>query len=119
MAKQNFLAGGYIGKLGDTIGQRWKDKKIIRSYVKPRNPNTPAQQTARQQFALANKLAQQAMVINGHQGIWDTSSKPEYAQRVGQAMRRIRLGYPEQDCIPLYPEGQSPALAVTIQNVTF
>lgn len=119
MAKQNFLAGGYIGKLGDTIGQRWKDKKIIRSYVKPRNPNTPAQQTARQQFALANKLAQQAMVINGHQGIWDTSSKPEYAQRVGQAMRRIRLGYPEQDCIPLYPEGQSPALAVIIQNVTF
>lgn len=119
MAKQNFLAGGYIGKLGDTIGQRWKDKKIIRSYVKPRNPNTPAQQTARQQFAIANKLAQQAMVINGHQGIWDTSSKPEYAQRVGQAMRRIRLGYPEQDCIPLYPEGQSPALAVTIQNVTF
>lgn len=119
MAKQNFLAGGYIGKLGDTIGQRWKDKKIIRSYVKPRNPNTPAQQTARQQFALANKLAQQAMVINGHQGVWDTSSKPEYAQRVGQAMRRIRLGYPEQDCIPLYPEGQSPALAVTIQNVTF
>ncbi|MBO7175049.1 MAG: hypothetical protein J6V57_04800 [Spirochaetaceae bacterium] len=119
MAKQNFLAGGYIGKLGDTIGQRWKDKKIIRSYVKPRNPNTPAQQTARQQFALANRLAQQAMVINGHQGIWDTSSKPEYAQRVGQAMRRIRLGYPEQDCIPLYPEGQSPSLAVTIQNVTF
>ncbi|MEE0133141.1 MAG: hypothetical protein U0I22_04990, partial [Treponema sp.] len=119
MAKQNFLAGGYIGKLGDTIGQRWKDKKIIRSYVKPRNPNTPAQQTARQQFALANKLAQQAMVINGHQGIWDTSTKPEYAQRVGQAMRRIRLGYPEQDCIPLYPEGQAPSLAVTIQNVTF
>lgn len=119
MAKQNFLAGGYIGKLGDTIGQRWKDKKIIRSYVKPRNPNTPAQQTAREQFALANKLAQQAMVINGHQGIWDTSQKPEYAQRVGQAMRRIRLGYPEQDCIPLYPEGQSPALAVSIQNVTY
>ena len=119
MAKQNFLAGGYIGKLGDTIGQRWKDKKIIRSYVKPRNPNTPSQQTARQQFALANKLAQQAMVINGHQGIWDTSTKPEYAQRVGQAMRRIRLGYPEQDCIPLYPEGQSPALAIIVQNVTF
>lgn len=119
MAKQNFLAGGYIGKLGNTVGQRWKDKKIIRSYVKPRNPNTPAQQTARQQFAIANRLAQQAMVINGHQGIWDTSTKPEYAQRVGQAMRRIRLGYPEQDCIPLYPEGQSPALAVVIQNVTF
>lgn len=119
MAKQNFLAGGYIGKLGNTVGQRWKDKKIVRTYVKPHNPNTPAQQTAREQFATANKLAQQAMVINGHQGIWDTSTKPEYAQRVGQAMRRLRLGYPEQDCIPLYPEGQAPSLAVSIKNVTF
>lgn len=74
MAKQNFLNGGYIGKLGNTVGQRWKDKKIVRTYVIPANPNTPAQQTARQQFATANKLAQQAMNINGHTGVWDTST---------------------------------------------
>lgn len=119
MAKQNFLNGGYIGKLGNTVGQRWKNQKIIRTYVKPSNPNTPAQQTARQQFAVANKLAQEAMNINGHQGIWDTSSKPEYSQRVGQAMRRLRLGYSEQDSLPLYPEGQSPAVNVLIQDVAY
>lgn len=119
MAKQNFLNGGYIGKLGNTVGQRWKDKKIIRTYVVPANPNTPAQQTARQQFATANKLAQQAMTINGHTGVWDTSTKPEYSQRVGQAMRRLRLGYSEQDSLPLYPEGQSPALGLSINAVSY
>lgn len=119
MAKQNFLNGGYIGKLGNTVGQRWKDKKIIRTYVVPANPNTPAQQTARQQFATANKLAQQAMIINGHTGVWDTSTKPEYSQRVGQAMRRLRLGYSEQDSLPLYPEGQSPAVGLAINAITY
>lgn len=119
MAKQNFLNGGYIGKLGNTVGQRWKDKKIIRTYVIPANPNTPAQQTARQQFATANKLAQQAMTINGHMGVWDTSTKPEYSQRVGQAMRRLRLGYSEQDSLPLYPEGQSPAVGLSINAVSY
>ena len=119
MAKQNFLNGGYIGKLGNTVGQRWKDKKIVRTYVIPANPNTPAQQTARQQFATANKLAQQAMNINGHTGVWDTSTKPEYSQRVGQAMKRLRLGYSEQDSLPLYPEGQSPAVGLSITDVTY
>ena len=119
MAKQNFLNGGYIGKLGNTVGQRWKDKKIIRTYVVPANPNTPAQQTARQQFATANKLAQQAMTINGHTGVWDTSTKPEYSQRVGQAMRRLRLGYSEQDSLPLYPEGQSPSIGLSINAVSY
>ena len=119
MAKQHFLNGGYIGKLGNTVGQRWKDKKIVRTYVIPANPNTPAQQTARQQFATANKLAQQAMNINGHTGVWDTSTKPEYSQRVGQAMKRLRLGYSEQDSLPLYPEGQSPAVGLSITDVTY
>lgn len=119
MAKQNFLNGGYIGKLGNTVGQRWKDKKIIRTYVVPTNPNTPAQQTARQQFATANKLAQQAMTINGHTGVWDTSTKPEYSQRVGQAMRRLRLGYSEQDSLPLFPEGQAPAVGLAINAVSY
>lgn len=119
MAKQNFLNGGYIGKLGNTVGQRWKDKKIVRTYAIPANPNTPAQQEVRQLFATANRLAQQAMTINGHQGVWDTSQKPEYSQRVGQAMRRLRLGYSEQDSLPLYPEGQSPAVAVEILGYSY
>lgn len=119
MAKQNFLGGGYIGKLGQTVGQRWKDQKIVRTYVKPANPNTPAQQNARAMFATANKLAQQAMNINGHTGVWDTSTCPEYSQRVGQAMRRLRAGYTEQQSLPLYPEGSLPEVNTTLQNYLY
>lgn len=119
MAKQNFLNGSYIGKLGDTVGQRWKDQHIIRSYVKPQNPKTPAQEANRQLFATANRLAQEAMNINGHTGVWDTSTKPEYAQRVGQAMRRLLLGYSEQDSLPLYPEGQAPSTKVILTGYTY
>lgn len=119
MAKQNFLGGGYIGKLGQTVGQRWKDQKIVRTYVKPANPNTPAQQNARAMFATANKLAQQAMNINGHTGVWDTSTCPEYSQRVGQAMRRLRAGYTEQQSLPLYPEGSLPEINTTLQNYVY
>ena len=29
MATQNFIGGGYYGKMGATVGQRWKNKRII------------------------------------------------------------------------------------------
>lgn len=118
MAKQNFLAGNYIGKLGDTIGQRWKDKHIVRAYTKPKNPRTPAQQAMRADFKMANQLAQQAMNINGGQGLWDTSKTPEYSQRVGQAMRMLRQGVPPDQALPLYPVAPEQQANVTIASVT-
>ena len=51
MAKQNFLAGGFYGKLGAMVGQRWKNKRTIRTYVIPHNPNTPEQRKNRNGFA--------------------------------------------------------------------
>lgn len=117
MAKQNFLAGNYIGKLGDTIGQRWKDKHIIRAYTKPKNPRTPAQQAMRADFKMANQLAQQAMNINGGQGFWDTSKTPEYSQRVGQAMRMLRQGVPPDQALPLYPVAPEQAKNITVASV--
>lgn len=118
MAKQNFLKGGYVGKLGATIGQRWKDKRVVRTYTKPRNPRTPKQQAMRANFALANKLAQQAMLINGGQGIWDTSTSPEYSLRVGQAMRMLQAGVPPDQALPLYPVAPEQKAAVKIINAT-
>ena len=34
MAIQNFLSGGYYGKLGATVGQRWKNKQNLRNTSK-------------------------------------------------------------------------------------
>jgi len=47
----NFLKGTYDGRVGATVGAKWKNKGIIRTYAIPANPNTPAQQTTRTGFA--------------------------------------------------------------------
>ena len=117
MGFQNFVDGGFIGKVGNVVGQRWKDKRMIRTYVKGTQPNTPAQLASRELFRIANKLAQQAMNINGHTGIWDTSQKPEYAQRVGLAYKRLRAGIPPEQAIPLYPEGYNPPQDLAITSI--
>lgn len=117
MGFQNFIDGGFIGKVGNVVGQRWKDKRMIRTYVKGTQPNTPAQLESRQLFRIANQLAQQAMNINGHTGIWDTSQKPEYAQRVGLAYKRLRAGIPPEQALPLYPEGYVPPQDLQILSV--
>ena len=117
MGFQNFVDGGFIGKVGNVVGQRWKNKRMIRTYVKGTQPNTPAQLASRELFRIANKLAQQAMNINGHTGIWDTTEKPEYAQRVGLAYKRLRAGIPPEQAIPLYPEGYNPPQDLAITSV--
>ena len=118
MGVQNFIDGGFIGKVGNVVGQRWKDKRLIRTYVKGTQPNTPAQLESRRLFRIANQLAQQAMNINGHTGIWDTSQKPEYAQRVGLAYKRLKAGMSPEQALPLYPEGYVPPQDLQIMSVT-
>jgi len=51
MGIMNLLKGNWSGRVGQTVGSKWKDKSTIRSYAKPSNPNTPDQQTTRTGFA--------------------------------------------------------------------
>lgn len=50
MGKMNLLKGSWDGKVGETVGAKWKNKKTIRTYTKPSNPNTQAQQNVRGAF---------------------------------------------------------------------
>lgn len=50
MGKMNLLKGSWDGKVGETVGAKWKNKKTIRTYTKPSNPNTQAQQNVRSAF---------------------------------------------------------------------
>jgi len=113
VAIQQFLQGGFIGKLGDTVGQRWKNLRTLRTYVIPHQPNTPSQMNSRALFAIANQLAQAAMNINGHDGLWDTSTMPEYSKRVGQALRHLHAGWTPEQAFPLYPDGYNPGTTIT------
>lgn len=46
----NLLKANYTGKVGQTVGAKWKDKSTVRTYTKPSNPNTAKQQQTRTGF---------------------------------------------------------------------
>ena len=51
MGKMNLLKANWEGKVGQTVGAKWKNNSTIRTYTKPSNPNTAAQQGVRSVFA--------------------------------------------------------------------
>ena len=116
MAIQNFLAGGFYGKLGDVVGQRWRNKRTLRRYVIGANPQTPAQQANRQQFADAVSLAQEAMNINKSSPAWVKVEASEFSLRVGTARRRIKNAVPSGQVIPIIPDDYETFL--TLNNLT-
>jgi hypothetical protein len=113
MAIQDFLSGGFYGKVGDVVGQRWHNKRYVRSYVKGTNPNTPAQQSNRATFGKATKLAQIAFNINKGHPSWDTTAKGEFSLRVGTARNRLKAGMSDADALPLYPDGYTPPILIS------
>lgn len=112
MAKQNFIAGGFIGKLGDTIGQRWLNKKVIKAYAKPFNPRTEAQQENRRKFGKAVGLSQRAIAFNRGSNIWYQENLIEFAYRIKIAKNRIDQGLDDWLATPLYPDGMTPEVSL-------
>lgn len=47
----NLLKANWEGRVGQTVGAKWKNKSTIRTYTKPSNPSTTAQQSVRGVFA--------------------------------------------------------------------
>ena len=56
MGKLNILKAAYYGKVGETVGAKWKDKNTVRVLTVPSNPNTQAQQTVRTGFSQISKF---------------------------------------------------------------
>jgi hypothetical protein len=50
MGIMNLLKANWSGKVGETVGAKWKNLSTIRTYTKPAYSDTPAQQTIRQGF---------------------------------------------------------------------
>lgn len=47
----NLLKANYTGKVGQTVGAKWKDKSTVRTFSKPTNPRTDAQVSVRNGFS--------------------------------------------------------------------
>lgn len=115
MAIQNFLSGGYYGKLGATVGQRWKNKRTIRTYVKPANPRTEVQQANRNRFANAVTFAQMGMQMNYYATVFVDPNFTHWNYRMKVARELRNQGLTGLDLIPLYPTSFVPP--ILIQNI--
>ena len=108
MAIQNFLSGGYYGKLGATVGQRWKNKRTIRTYVIPTNPRTEIQQANRGKFANAVVFAQMGLQMNYYTTVFEDPNFTRWNYRMKVARELKDKGMLDLDLIPLYPTSFVP-----------
>ena len=113
MAKQNFLSGGFYGKLGAMVGQRWKNKRTIRTYVIPKNPNTPEQKRNRNNFAGAVQFAQMGMQMNYYCNLFENPNFTKWNYRMSVARNLKFAGMTDLNLIPLYPTDFTPPTAIT------
>lgn len=113
MAIQNFLSGGYYGKLGATVGQRWKNKRTIRTYVIPKNPRTPTQQANRGKFADAVTFAQMGLQMNYYCTLFEDPNFTKWNYRMKTARELRNSGLSDLDLIPLYPTSFTPPILLT------
>lgn len=113
MAKQNFLAGGYYGKLGATVGQRWKNQRTIRTYVVPENPRTPKQMANRNKFSASVPFAQKGMSMNYRSPAFASETTTEWALRMSSAKYAMDIGLSDVAAIPVVPRGFTSAYTIT------
>lgn len=56
MGELNLLKGAYTGKVGKTVGAKWKNLSTVRTFTKPANPKTEAQVSVRNAFKEINSF---------------------------------------------------------------
>lgn len=118
MAKQNFLSGGYYGKLGQTVGQRWKNIRTIRTYVIPHNPRTAIQQANRGKFGDCVFYAQVGNQMNFNATCFVHESMTKWNYRMKTARNLQDLNMEELMRFPLYPTSFSVPYLITAASIT-
>lgn len=112
MAKQNIISGGFYGKVGQLIGQRWRNIRTVRSYVKPKNPRTEEQQANRFNFANVTKNAQIGLQMNYKAPCFEGIDNSEWAVRMSCGSFLRKEGQEGFNLIPLFPYGYIPRYVI-------
>lgn len=113
MAKQNIISGGFYGKVGELIGQRWKNIRTVRAYTKPRNPRTEKQQANRSSFGSLVPRAQLAMQLNYHASYFTSESNSEWGMRMSLASSLLKARYELLNLLPIIPLNYSPSYVIS------
>lgn len=116
MGRQNIVSGGFYGKVGALIGQRWHNIRTVRAYTKPTNPRTEKQQANRRTFADLTKNSQIGQGMNYNAPCFSTIDNSEWGIRMACASQLKKAGQSGLNLIPLFPYGYIPQF--TIRKIT-
>ncbi len=108
MGKQNFIQGGFKGKVGNVIGAGWKDMLTIRAFTKPANPKTERQTTVRNAFKLKVKASQLANQCNYGSSLFSSTSNTSWGLRMAAASSFYAEDKNIIQFVPLIPYGYTP-----------
>lgn len=108
MAIQNFVAGGFYGKLGAMVGQRWRNKRTLRVWTKPANPRTPKQMAVRKRFSECVSWCQIAMSMNFKAPCFKNPAVPEWGERISKSRELQDNGAEGMGLVALFPRGYTP-----------
>lgn len=116
MGRQNIVSGGFYGKVGALIGQRWHNIRTVRAYTKPTNPRTEKQQANRRTFADLTKNSQIGQGMNYNAPCFSAIDNSEWGVRMACASQLKKTGQSGLNLIPLFPYGYVPQF--TIRKIT-
>ncbi len=109
MGKQNFLQGGFKGKVGAFVGKGWKDMLVIQSAPTVNNPRTPAQNKNRAGFARRVEACKLAMQANYNASFWEDTHNTKWALMMSSSAQAYSDTKNILQYTPLIPYGYSPA----------
>lgn len=121
MAIQNFLSGGFYGSIGKLTGRRWKNKRVVQTKFKPKNPRTPAQQAQRELFTRGSALAKIAQQVNWKAPQFENPIRTDWNQRQSIAIDALKNGQTEWEALPLAPtdfKAQHTIGTCTLQSIS-
>lgn len=73
MGELNLLKGAYTGKVGKTVGAKWKNISTVRTFTKPANPRTEAQVSVRSAFKDINSFVARFADAIKYLSAWNTA----------------------------------------------
>lgn len=73
MGELNLLKGAYTGKVGKTVGAKWKNISTVRTFTKPANPRTEAQVSVRSAFKDINSFVARFSDAIKYLSAWNTA----------------------------------------------
>lgn len=73
MGELNLLKGAYTGKVGKTVGAKWKNLSTVRTFTKPANPRTEAQVSVRSAFKDINSFVARFADAIKYLSAWNTA----------------------------------------------